>query len=75
MSTKKTIPSLLDCALEEIAEKLDSGLFNSVQLVEAYLARIEEVDSEFKSVIETNPDALTIAAALDRDRKELGSRG
>ena len=35
----------------------------------AYLARIEEVNPILNAVIEINPDALTIAASLDEQRK------
>jgi amidase len=74
MTTKASIPSLLNCTLEEIAGSLDSDTITSVQLVKAYLARIEEVDYEFNSVIETNPDALSVAAELDVERSISGRR-
>ena len=47
-------------------------------LVEKYTDRISEIDKKgptLRSVIELNPDAEAIAAALDRERKERGSRG
>ncbi|MCX7706735.1 MAG: amidase family protein, partial [Anaerolineae bacterium] len=50
----------------------------AVALVENYLARIEAIDRagpRLNSVIEVNPDALEIAAALDRERAERGPRG
>jgi len=43
-----------------------------------YLHRIDEIDRggpALHSVIETNPDALTIADALDAERKAKGPRG
>jgi amidase len=46
--------------------------------LQAYLSRIEEVNLKgpaLRAVIETNPKALTQAAALDDERKEKGSRG
>ena len=49
-----------------------------MQLVEKYLARIDEIDKHgprINSVIELNPDAGAIAAALDRERKDKGVRG
>jgi amidase len=42
------------------------------------LSRIEEIDKSgpsLNSVIEINPDALTIADALDKEHKEKGARG
>ena len=47
-------------------------------IAEAYLARIAALDAggpALNSVIETNPEALQIADALDRERKERGARG
>src|SRR6185503_12355699 len=47
-------------------------------IAEAYLARIDELDRRgptVNSVIETNPDALAIADALDRERRDKGARG
>ncbi len=52
--------------------------YMSQSLVEKYLARIQAVDRAgptLRAVIETNPDALTIAQALDRERKAKGPRG
>lgn len=40
----------------------------------AYLARIEEV-SDFKAVLQVNPDALTAAQQLDDERVRSGRRG
>ncbi|KAF2762059.1 glutamyl-tRNA amidotransferase subunit A [Pseudovirgaria hyperparasitica] len=50
------------------------GLFTSVELVKAYLARIEEA-SEFKAVLQINPDVLDVAESLDQERTRSGSRG
>jgi amidase len=74
MTTNSNIPSLLNGTLGEIVQSLDNGTINSVQLVKAYLSRIKEVDHEFHSVIETNPDALLIAAELDIERALSGRR-
>ena len=52
---------------------LKSGRFTARRVAEMYLKRIEEVDrrgAALNSVIETNPDALSIADALDRERKD-----
>ena len=52
-----------------------SGVLTSRGLSEAYLARIEGVDRSLGSVLETNPDALEIADALDAERRANGPRG
>ncbi|HVE71701.1 MAG TPA: amidase [Thermoanaerobaculia bacterium] len=50
--------------------------FSSRQLTEGYLARIARFDEKaINSVIELNPDALTIADALDRERAAGRVRG
>ncbi|KAI9840103.1 MAG: hypothetical protein M1837_001907 [Sclerophora amabilis] len=70
-----TIPDLIDITAENIAAGLESGQFTSVDLVEAYLARIDEVNPELNIVTEQNPDAIAIAQALDNERKEGKIRG
>ncbi|HKS70405.1 MAG TPA: amidase family protein, partial [Ktedonobacterales bacterium] len=73
----------LDFPIEEastadLAQALASGRATSAQLVAAYLERIAALDRagpELRAVIETNPEALEIAAALDRERETSGPRG
>lgn len=67
--------SMLNLTLADIAVGLDDGHFTSVDLVRSYLARINEVDGIFKSVIEINPDAIAFASQLDEERKVSGRRG
>jgi amidase len=43
--------------------------FSARELTEMYLARIATLDKSVSSIIELNPDALAIAAALDGARK------
>ena len=61
-------PSLIDVTLEELNTGLESGLFTSVDLVTAYMDRINEVNSTLHMVTELNPDALSIAAEADSMR-------
>ena len=52
--------------------------YTAQSLVEKYLSRIEAIDRSgptLRAVIETNPDAMAIAQALDRERKAKGPRG
>lgn len=51
--------------LEE-ATFADLSRFPARELTERYLARIREIDPALRSVIEINPDALSIADELDR---------
>ncbi len=76
----KTEPAfdLAEATLADLADGMRTGRFTSRSLVEKYIARIEALDRKgpaLKSVIELNPDALSIAEALDRERKEKGARG
>jgi len=57
---------------------MQSGQYSSYGLTEKYLARIQEIDKAgpmINSVIEVNPEALEIAAALDQERADKGPRG
>lgn len=71
----KPFPPLLDATLEDLATGLESGLFTSVDLVNAYISRIMEVNSTLRMVTEINPDALEIAAELDTMRANGESYG
>ncbi|KAK4208636.1 putative Glutamyl-tRNA amidotransferase subunit A [Rhypophila decipiens] len=60
-----TFPALIDVTIDDLEEGLSRGLFTSVDLVKAYLARIEQINPVLHVINEVNPDALTIAAELD----------
>src|SRR5213075_1581319 len=57
---------------------MSSGRFTALTLTRKYLDRINEIDKQgpaINSVIESNPDALAIAADLDNERKAGRVRG
>jgi amidase len=69
---------LEDATIAELQEGMRSGKYTSRKLVELYLQRIDELDQagpRLNQVLETNPDAIEIADALDRERKSKGARG
>ena len=69
---------LEELSLADIAAAFADGRMSSQQLTQSYLTRIEKLDRHgptLRSVIETNPRALEIAAALDTERKTRGPRG
>ena len=72
-------PSELDeLTIADLQQGMTSGKFTARSLVEKYLARIESLDKQdptVNSVIQVNPDALSIADALDLERKQKGARG
>ncbi|KAI1456088.1 glutamyl-tRNA amidotransferase subunit A [Annulohypoxylon moriforme] len=72
---KDISPSLLTITIDEIAKGLDENKLTSVDLVRAYLARIDEVNNLVHAVLEVNPDAIAIAHELDQDRMQRGRRG
>jgi len=86
-ASKKTAvashPSLSSFELEEMTitalnRGMKSGKFTAHSLTAKYLARVHEIDKHgpaINAVIEINPDALSIAEALDRERKAKGPRG
>ncbi|MBS4197471.1 amidase family protein [Lederbergia citri] len=65
---------LIEATIDDLQEKLASGQITSVDLVHMYLHRISHFDGEIRSVLEVNPDALHIAAALDLERTQKGPR-
>jgi amidase len=67
-----------EAGIASLQEGLTLSHFTSAQLVDAYLSRIARIDNagpRLNAVIELNPDASAIAAALDRERKQKGPRG
>ncbi|KAH7337830.1 amidase signature enzyme [Rhizoctonia solani] len=70
-------PDLYEASIQELRSGLDAGHYSSVDLVTAYLARINEVNKQganLRAVIETNRYALEQAAALDVERRTNGRR-
>ncbi|TFK52905.1 amidase signature enzyme [Heliocybe sulcata] len=71
-------PDLCEAGILELQDGLSEAQFTSVDLVKAYLARIDEVNLKgpaLRAVIETNPSALSQAAELDKERAQKGPRG
>src|SRR4029453_18938825 len=67
-----------EATLEDLQRRMAQGSLTARRLTAAYLARIEALDRQgpaLHHVIETNPDALAIADALDAERKAKGVRG
>jgi amidase len=67
-----------EITIPDLQGGMKSGKFTARSLVEKYLARIEEIDKHgpaVNAIIELNPDALSIADGLDRERKAKGARG
>ncbi|GIW53186.1 MAG: amidase [Gemmatimonadales bacterium] len=69
---------VFEASIPELQQAMSSGRVTSVELVEAYLARIAAYDRagpQLNSLIRVNPRAREEAAALDRERARSGPRG
>src|ERR1700732_760455 len=69
---------LEEITIAELQEGMKAGKYTARGITEEYLQRIEVLDKRgpaVNSVIEVNPDALALAEASDRERKEKGPRG
>jgi amidase len=67
-----------EATISELQAALSSGQLTARQLTEIYIQRIRKFDWQgpnLRSVVEINPDALTIAEALDQERLTQGPRG
>ena len=64
-----------EATVADLQSAMASGGLTSLGLTETYLARIEAVDPTLRSVLETNPDALEIADAMDAERRSGSVRG
>ncbi len=64
-------------SIVQLQQRMDAGTLDSRQLTRLFLGRIERIDRGgpmLRSVIETNPDALQLAGALDAGRKKATAR-
>mgnify|MGYP004486748617 CR=1 FL=1 len=67
-----------EATIAELQAAMAAGRLSSRRLTQAYLRRIRRIDLsgiQLNSVIEVNPDALEIAAALDHERRRGHVRG
>ena len=67
-----------EVTIPQLQDGMKSGKYTAQSLVEKYLARIDEIDKRgpaVNAIIELNPDALSIAKALDQERNAKGARG
>ena len=64
--------------ITELQQKMNTGELTSRQLAQLYLERIDSIDRNgprLNAIIETNPDALTLASSLDAERAAGSTRG
>jgi amidase len=66
-----------ELTIAQLQERIDRGQASAVSLTKKYLARIAAIDRRgprLNAVIELNPDALSIASELDKERLAKGRR-
>jgi len=70
--------ALEEATIADLHRLIATGQYTSRSLCQAYIARIAEIDKagpELRAVLELNPDALSIAEAMDAERQAGKSRG
>src|SRR5437667_2983894 len=65
----------LEKSIPELQAAMASGQVSSKELVKGYLRRIASLNPLLNSVIETNPNAVSIAQHLDNERRRGHVRG
>jgi amidase len=70
--------ALDEVTIDDLQKRMRDGTETAQSLTQQYLSRIDAIDQRgpaINSVIELNPDALSIAAQLDTERKDGKLRG
>jgi len=63
--------SLVEATIDQLQDALERGTISSEQLVNKYMARIDEYEGLINAFIYVNPDAAREARALDRLRRHM----
>ena len=66
---------VVELTAEQIQADYAESRYTAVQLTQAFLVRIERYEDLYNAFISMNPDALSTAAALDREYASTGPRG
>ncbi len=67
-----------EASIEQLGQLMDRGELSARDLTRLYIERIESLNQagpRLRAVLEINPEALDIAAALDAERRVRGPRG
>jgi amidase len=70
--------ALNEATIDVLQQKMQQGIYTSRSITELYLKRIDQIDKAgpgLHAVIEVNPDALSIADQMDKERKAGKLRG
>lgn len=66
---------LEEATISSLQEAMSSGRTSSASITRGYLLRISNIDKKVNSIIELNPDAISIAVEMDRERRAGRLRG
>ena len=69
--------NVFEKTITQLQKDMSDGVTTSEEITRAYLQRIRDLDQDgmmLRSVLEINADALEIAKAADRERKQKGPR-
>ncbi|WMT39102.1 amidase family protein [Paenibacillus sp. D2_2] len=66
---------IVEADITELQVAMEEGHVTSEELVTEYIDRIHRYNPQINAVLEINPDAISIARGLDRERQDSGSRG
>jgi amidase len=65
----------VEATIPQLQAAMTNGQLTSKDLVQGYLSRIAQLNPTLHAVIETNPNAISIAAGLDNERRSGRVRG
>jgi amidase len=71
IAADSTSPAAAYASIAQLQQRMDAGTLDSRQLTKHFLGRIQHIDQSgptLRAVLETNPDALKLAGALDAKR-------
>ena len=74
-SAQRKALDLAEKSVGELQSLMETRTATSVAITSGYLARIRTIDKKLNSIIEINPEALTIAAEMDKERRAGKVRG
>src|SRR5690242_3516213 len=77
-TSSAALAEMEEVTIAELQNAMKSGKMSARSIAEKYLARIARLDKHgpaLNAIIELNPDALSIAESLDKERKAKGARG
>lgn len=67
--------TLEEVTIDQLQAYMSEGFLTSVDILQCYLARYEQVNNYTAAIIQLNPDAMQIARTLDAERKGGKVRG